>query len=229
MEPTQVTKHVYGIDTGAMSVFLIVLPEELTLIDAGFPGTMSLVEQTVRQLGRSPEEITNVLMTHHHPDHAAGLAEVKKATGARVWMHPADAALVRTGTGFRRYKPSPGLYNHYFAHFVVKKCPPTYEPVNVDVEANPGDTLPVAGGIKAIGTPGHAQGHLCFLWPEDKGVLFTGDAGIHRGKIAIPTIYEDLALMRKSLRSLGDLGFDTACFAHGPSIVGNAGSQFPRP
>ena len=39
----QITEHVYSVDAGALSVFLVVLPEALTLIDAGFPGTMALV------------------------------------------------------------------------------------------------------------------------------------------------------------------------------------------
>ena len=88
----QVSEHVYAVGTPAMSVFLIALPAGLTLIDAGFPGTMALVAEAVRSLGREPEEIRDVLITHCHPDHAGGLAEVKRATGAWVWMHPADAA-----------------------------------------------------------------------------------------------------------------------------------------
>ena len=50
----QVTEHVYLIYAEPMNVFLIAMPEGLTLIDTGFPGTMALVTEAVRSLGRAP-------------------------------------------------------------------------------------------------------------------------------------------------------------------------------
>jgi glyoxylase-like metal-dependent hydrolase (beta-lactamase superfamily II) len=225
---TQVTEHVYAIDTGPMNVFLIVLPESLTLVDAGFPGTMALIDEAVRSLGRRPDEIRDVLGTHCHPDHSCGLAEIKAATGARVWMHPADAALVRAGKTFRPWRPSPGIRNRIFANRTVKASPQTCEPVDVDNEVSSGETVPAAGGIKALGTPGHTVGHLVFLWPGDGGVLFAGDAANNVGRLKLSPIHEDLAKGRESLRFLGEQEFETACFAHGASIVGGAAAEFRR-
>ena len=50
----QVTDHVFLIDAEAMNVFLIATQEGLTLIDTGFPGSMALIDEAVRSLGRSP-------------------------------------------------------------------------------------------------------------------------------------------------------------------------------
>jgi len=222
----QVTEHVYAVDAGALSIFLIILPGGLTLIDAGFPGSMALIDEAVRSLGRRPDEIHDILGTHCHPDHAGALAEIKAATGARLWMHPADAALVRTGQAFRPWKPSPGLKNRVFVRLVIKRSPQTCEPVEVDREVLPGETIPVAGGIKAVGTPGHTVGHLVFLWPGDGGVLFVGDAANNVGQLRLSPIYEDLAGGRESLRRLGEEEFETACFAHGAPIVGGASAVF---
>jgi len=222
----QTTDHVYRIDAQGMNVFAIVLPEGLTLIDTGFPGTMALVAEAVRSLGRGPDEIRDVLVTHCHPDHAGGLVEVKQATGAQVWMHPADAELVRAGTAFRPWKPAPGLRNRLFATLVIKRGPTTCEPATVDKEVRSGETIPVAGGIKAIGTPGHAAGHLVFLWPGDGGVMFVGDAAAHKRALELSPIYEDLAQGRQDLRMLGEQEFETACFAHGTPIVGGAAREF---
>jgi glyoxylase-like metal-dependent hydrolase (beta-lactamase superfamily II) len=224
----QVTEHVYRIGAGACSVFLIVLADGLTLIDAGFPGTMALVDEAVRSLGRRPEEIRDILVTHCHPDHAGGLAEVKQATGAEAWMHPADAELVRVGTAFRPWKTAPGLRNRIFARLVIQRSPNSFEPVVVEREALPGETIGVAGGIATLGTPGHTAGHLAFLWPGDAGVLFVGDAANHRRRLEPATIYEDLAQGLESLRMLGEQSFETACFAHGAPIVGGAAREFRR-
>jgi glyoxylase-like metal-dependent hydrolase (beta-lactamase superfamily II) len=224
----QVTDHVYLIDAEAMNVFLIAAPEGLALIDTGFPGTMALIDQAVRSLGWSPEEIGHVLVTHCHPDHAGGLAEVKQATGAVAWMHPADAEMVRMGTAFRPYEPAPGLNNRLFITEVIEKSPTSSPPANVDKEVLSGEIIPVAGGVKAIGTPGHTAGHLAFLWPGDGGVLFVGDVAKHVDGLELSPIYEDLAQGRQDLSMLAGLEFETACFAHGAPIVGGAAAVFRK-
>jgi glyoxylase-like metal-dependent hydrolase (beta-lactamase superfamily II) len=224
----QVTEHIYRVESGDSSVFLIVLPEGLTMIDAGFPGTMPLVDEAVRSLGRRPEEIRDVLVTHCHIDHAAGLAEVKRATGAQAWMHPADAEMVRAGKAFRPWKSAPGLRNRIFARRVVKRSPDSFDPAEVEKEVLPGETIPVAGGIRAIGTPGHTAGHLVFFWPGDGGVLFVGDVATHRRGLDTAPIYEDLDQGIESLRMLGEQDFETVCFAHGAPMVGGAAREFRR-
>jgi glyoxylase-like metal-dependent hydrolase (beta-lactamase superfamily II) len=222
----QVTDHVYAVDAHALSLFLIVLPDGLTLVDAGLPGAVSPVEQAVRQLGRRPGEITDILVTHCHGDHVAGLAEISSAVGARVWMHPADASMLREGKFYRPWQPSPGLKNRLFARRVVMRSPQAGAPVEVDEEVLPGQTIPVSGGVKVVGTPGHTRGHLAFLWQGDGGVLFVGDAANNVGRLRLSPIYEDRAEGLRSLRLLGNERFETACFAHGTPIVGGASSVF---
>jgi glyoxylase-like metal-dependent hydrolase (beta-lactamase superfamily II) len=224
----RVTEHVRRIGVGDVNLFLILLPESLTLVDAGFPGTMALLDEAVRSLGRRPQEIRDVLVTHCHPDHAAGLAEIKEATGAQVWMHPADAEMVRAGKAFRPFKTAPGLRNFLFVSLVVKRSPSTFDPAAVDREVSSGETIPAAGGIKALGTPGHTAGHLVFLWPGDGGVLFVGDAASHRGRLRGPRLYEDKTAALESLHILGRQEFEVACFAHGAPIVGAASQEFGK-
>jgi glyoxylase-like metal-dependent hydrolase (beta-lactamase superfamily II) len=221
-----VTKHVLRVTSGDMHVFLIVQPEGITMIDAGFPGTWALVEQALKELGKKPEDVRNILMTHCHPDHAGGLAEMKKATGARVWMHATDADMVRAGKAFRPWKAAKGLRNWWFGYHVVRKSPQEYEPVAVDRTVRSGETIPLAGGIKAIHTPGHSAGHLVFLWAGDGGVLFTGDAANNVKGLGGPPIYEDAKLMEESFRKMSKEKFRVACFAHGEPLLGNASGEF---
>jgi glyoxylase-like metal-dependent hydrolase (beta-lactamase superfamily II) len=228
VQPENVTEHVYRVIIGDASVYLIVSADELTLIDAGFPSTMPVLDAALRALGRRPEEITNVLVTHCHPDHAGGLAEIKQATGARVWMHPADAEMVRAGKAFRAWKTAPGEENEIFAREVVMNSPQTFEPAEVDEEVLSGSTVPVSGGIRAVGTPGHTAGHLMFIWPGDGGVLFVGDVATHRESLALAPIYEDLAQGERDVLALLELEFETACFTHGDPIVGGAALEFQK-
>jgi glyoxylase-like metal-dependent hydrolase (beta-lactamase superfamily II) len=222
----RVTEHVYGVESGDLTAYLIVLPEDVTLVDAGFPGSVGVIEAALWELGREPADLRNVLVTHCHPDHAGGLAEIKRATGAAAWMHPADAELVRRGHAFREYHPAPGEKNRVFVEEVVKKGPQTFEPAEVEHEVTPGQVLPVAGGVTAVHTPGHSAGHLCFLWPMDGGILFTGDAANNVEGLNEPPIHEDRVRLLESLRRLGDLDFEIACFAHGAPLLGGAARAF---
>ncbi len=224
----QVTAHVYRVDAGALGVYLIVRPEEITVIDAGFPGTMDLIDEALKELGRRPEDISDVLVTHCHPDHAAGLAEITRATGARVWMSPIDAEMVRAGKAFRPYAPAPGEHNRIFVEEEIGNAPISYEPVDVDCEVPPEGDIAVAGGVKPIPTPGHTAGHLVFLWPGDGGVLFVGDAAKNEQYLEPGTIYEDFGQGLESLRTIGTYDFDVACFAHGAPTVGRAADEFRR-
>jgi glyoxylase-like metal-dependent hydrolase (beta-lactamase superfamily II) len=227
MAAERVTEHVYRVNIGPANLFLIIQPESLTLIDAGIPGSAAAVADAVRELGRRPEEISDIVVTHPHPDHAGGLAELKALTGARVWMHPADAALVRAGHAFRSWKVAPGLRNRLFARLVIRRSPTSFEPVSVDREVSPGEELPLVGGLQALHTPGHTEGHLALLWHGDGGVLFLGDAAnFRRGRLVPSTIYEDLATGLESLRFLSAQDFETACFAHALPIVGGASALF---
>jgi glyoxylase-like metal-dependent hydrolase (beta-lactamase superfamily II) len=187
---------------------------------------MALIDEAVRSLGRDPEDIRDILVTHCHPDHAGGLAEIVSATGARVWMHPADAELVRSGTAFRPYQVTPGAENQAFVDEVISHSPATYEAVSVQEEILPGEEIPIAGGIIALGAPGHTAGHLVFLWSGDGGVLFLGDAAKNVNGLVPCPIYEDLAQGLESLRGLGGHDFEVACFAHGDAIVGGAAKVF---
>ncbi len=221
-----VTKHVYVVGTGDCQVFLVEEPERVTLIDAGFPGTWPLIDAALGEIGRTPADVRNVLVTHCHIDHAGGLAEIKRATGAEVWMHAADADMVEQGKAFRPWKAAPGLRHWWFGYRVVRRSPQTFEPVTVEHRVRPGEVIPLAGGIKAVHTPGHTAGHLVFLWPGEGGVLFTGDAANTVEGLNGPPIYEDAKLTAESLQKLANEKFRVACFAHGAAIVGNADAQF---
>ncbi len=221
-----VTKHVYAVGTGDCHVFLLLGPESVAVVDAGFPGTWPLVEQALGEVGRTPGDVSDILVTHCHIDHAGGLSELKEATGARVWMHAADAEMVGKGQAFRPWKAAPGLRNWWFARHVVAKSPQTFPPVAVDKFVRSGEVIPVAGGIKAVHTPGHSAGHMVFLWPVDGGVLFTGDAANNVRGLNGPNIFEDGKLAADSLRKVSGEKFRVACFAHGAPIVGNADGHF---
>lgn len=211
-----------------VNVFLIVLPESLTLVDAGTGGSFARIAGAVRGLGRRPEEIADIVVTYCHADHTGGLAEAQRATGARIWMHPVDAALVRAGEASRPWKPAPGSLTGLLARPFAGKGPSSIAAVSVDAEVVDRQEIPVAGGLLPAWTPGHTEGHVVFLWPRDGGVLFVGDAATRMLRLRPGPINEDYQRGVESLRTLAGLDFEVACFSHGRPITQGAAGAFRK-
>ncbi len=225
--PQLVVPQVYQISLGIVNAFLLESNDDLVLIDTGTPGSADKILGAVRALGKRPSDIKQILITHLHADHTGSLAALKTATSAPVYMHPVDAALVRIGIAGRPMKPAPGVMPRLMVTMLRLRGAPVVEAVETDHEVNDGDTLPIAGGIEVIHTPGHSAGQVAFLWPQNGGVLFAGDvAGNVGNKLGISIVYEDMPLGMKSLERLSRMPFATAIFGHGGPIVNAASEQF---
>lgn len=228
MSARAVTEHVFRIPLRTVNVFVIAWPQTLTLVDAGTRGSFTHIAGAIGQMGRRPEEITDIVVTHLHADHTGGLAEMREATGARVWMHPADAALVGVGEASRLWKPAPRSLIGLLARPFVARGPASIDPVPVDEEVVDRQQIPVAGGLLPVWTPGHTAGHVVYLWPNDGGVLFVGDAAANILRPAPSPIYEDYPRGVESLRTLSGLDFEVACFSHGRPITRGAARAFAK-
>jgi glyoxylase-like metal-dependent hydrolase (beta-lactamase superfamily II) len=152
----------------------ILLGEKICLIDAGVRGTASQLQGYLKQVGRSPQEISIVLITHAHPDHIGGCLAIKKASSATFCAHPADKPWIEDVE--RQYRERPIL--NFFE--LVEG------PVPVNRELREGNTLSWEKGktIRVLETPGHSLGSISFFF-EEEGALFTGDAVPAGGTIPI--------------------------------------------
>ncbi len=213
----------YVISLGVVSAFLLEAGE-LTLVDTGPAGSAEKIIRAVRSLGRRPEDIRRILVTHCHADQTGSLAEMKRTTGAPAYMHPLDAEMVRAGKAMRPLKPSPGLVNRVLFQLFTRPIPKTVEAAEIEHELEGGAEL--AGGIRAIHTPGHSAGQLAFLWPEHGGVLFVADAAMNLPRLGLSPGYEDLDEGKRSLSKLAALDFEMACFGHGSAMRRGAAARF---
>ncbi len=81
--------------------------------------------------------------------------------------------------------------------------------------------LPAGGeehaGLRALGTPGHAADHVCFLTAD--GVCFSGDLVLGEGSTFVPPDGGSLSSYMGSLRLLQSEAIELICPGHGPWVT----------
>jgi glyoxylase-like metal-dependent hydrolase (beta-lactamase superfamily II) len=221
---TQIVEGLWQVNLGSVNAFLLD-QGELTLIDTGLPKSEDKIVAAIESIGKKVTDLKHVIVTHCHPDHAGSVAALKRMSGARVYMHPIDAAMLRRGENVRPMTPAPGLLRGLMYRLFIPKKPVPLEPCAIDQEISDGRELPIAGGLKAIHIPGQCAGQIALLWPRRR-LLFAADACANMPTFGYALCYESLEDGRKSLQKLAALDFDVAVFGHGGPIKSGASAKF---
>ncbi|KAI7256052.1 hypothetical protein KC345_g11038 [Hortaea werneckii] len=197
----------------------------LVLIDTGVKGSGTKIIQAIQSMGYTAGDITTILLTHCHPDHAGAAAELKQMLPqVRIYASEQDAPIVERGLKQRAMTAAPGLMNKLLFQLFVTDAP--VDPVHIDGTIKDNEVLDYAGEMKVISIPGHSLGQLAFLHPAHGGVLFAADAAGHVTGLGWSIGYEDLKVGEQSLIKLGREKYSIACFGHGKPIEQGAAAKF---
>lgn len=194
---------------------------QVTLVDCGVKQSPGKISAALDHLGLAPDQVTRIVLTHAHADHAGGAAEmVRRTRPDAVVIHRDDAEAARTGVAPPR---DPSLRLGRLLTRLSRSGKPAFEPVPVTDELTDGQVLPVAGGLRVVHTPGHSPGHVSLLH-EPTGVLLVGDALFNWRGIgwSVPFFCTDFRLSRATAQRFAELTFDVAAFMHGPHVASNA-------
>jgi glyoxylase-like metal-dependent hydrolase (beta-lactamase superfamily II) len=69
--------------------------DEVTLVDAGFPGDLPRALASLERIGRAPGDVRAIVLTHAHPDHLGGSERLRADHGIPVRMLDAEAPHAR--------------------------------------------------------------------------------------------------------------------------------------
>lgn len=177
---TEVAPGVFRLGVAHVNCYLVVTAEGITLVDAGVPRAMRVLDSLLAHLGARRSDIDALLFTHGHFDHVGMARQLQRDSVQRMLVHPRDQRLVRHPYRYAR-ESTPFVYP--FRH---PKSLPTLTAMTWNgalgvrgVQASPelhhGHAVDVPGRPVALWTPGHTAGHCGFAF-DDLGVLITGDA-----------------------------------------------------
>jgi len=209
----EIADRVYQVPVRGACVFLLLDGEEVTLVDTGMPGSGSRIFRALGALGRTPQALRRILITHFHPDHIGGLGELLGEARAEVAIHRLEAPAVRGEARF----PSPFAWRFlgWALGPVVRRlmrgaCTPRVREMEDD------ELLPISGGLRVVLTPGHTQGHAAF-YLEKKQLLIGGDSLQRWGSRLVGPHFlytSDPVAASKSARRLALLEVETLALSH---------------
>ena len=165
------------------------------LVDPGSPfpeendRLLAALDAARERLGR---RAIAILLSHHHPDHVGGAAELARRTGLPVWAHAATAERV--------------------APLGIAVARTLGDSEEIALGGAPATT------VRVHHTPGHARGHLA-LEIVERGDLLCGDLVAGFGTIVIDPPEGDMDDYLDSLERMRRLAPRTLFPSHGPAIL----------
>ncbi len=192
----------------------------VALVDPGPSSTLPTLRSALEQAGLALGDVTAILLTHVHLDHAGSVGTLSRAL-PRLRVHVHERGAPHLVNPEKLLASATRLYGDAMERLWGEVAPVAPSAISV---LRGGERLSIGGRTLDVAyTPGHASHHVSFL-DRDVGVAFTGDtAGVKLSATGValpPTPPPDIDLdaWQSSLEQFGRWRPDTFFLTHfGPS------------
>lgn len=192
------------------NLYLIDGGKELALIDAGSGIQFEFLLESLWNHGFDPKDISLLIITHAHWDHARGAKKMKDLSNCKIAAHELAVDNIEKGDYWDMVPP---------------------QPVKVDIALHDGDNIDLGNyGLQVIHVPGHTPEDICLLMMHSgKKVLFSGDSIKAFGNLGAISAklgnLGNLNIYRKSIEKIKVLEVDVLLPGHGVFILADACEQ----
>ena len=198
------------------------------LVDTGHWSERATLLWELRRAGLGPGDLTGVLLTHRHSDHAGNAAFLQRRYGAKIYAHREDALVLEGAVARPMLRPGPTArsFERLFAR--IENLLPAAG-LRVDRALEGGELV---AGLEVHAVPGHTDGSV-FYRHEGTATLLSGDmllaafpplTLVQGMALPHPAYAKNLTQAYASLRSFHERGFhyDNLLAGHGRPILGGA-------
>ena len=219
----------FGLDY--VHTYAAIEQERVALFDTGpsMPSSLSLYQKALARIGRSIEDVDRIFITHSHVDHCGFAGQIKKISGARIFLSEIEFEAI---TRAHRDQRKIDTLGHFWRQYGLDEK--TIHTFSAVLDAFTMATAPLSTDhflddeqfikfgertFQVLFTPGHTRGHICFFLPEEQ-ILLAGDCILPH---ITPNLSPDLTCpsflplenFLRSLERIGALPVQTVYPAHG--------------
>ncbi len=204
--PLKKEHPIYTIDlkfrgiSGLIAAYLVLHDQGAILVETGPGSTIPALEAGLQSHGISVHDVTDVLVTHIHLDHAGASGWLARQ-GARIHVHPKGAPHLTNPE--KLLSSAARIYGDEMQNLWGDFLP---VPEDHIVAPEDEETIEINGlKFKPLDTPGHATHHFVYIFQD---VCFTGDIGGVRMpetlylRLPMPPPEFNLEIWRNSARRL---------------------------
>lgn len=211
-------------EPGVIACYALRGPRGVALIETGPGSTAPNLVAGLESLGIALTEVSDILVTHIHLDHAGAAGWLARQTGATVHVHYIGAPHLVDPA--RLLASAARIYGELMDVLWGETLSAPQRQVRA---LRDGDVIEAAGlRIQAIDTPGHAYHHMAYVVD---GHCFTGDvaavrlAGQQHVRVPTPPPEIDIPLWQRSLRRLRAISPDQLLPTHFGPVAGEAAAH----
>jgi metallo-beta-lactamase class B len=158
-EPFRIAGNLYYVGTYDLASYLIVTDKGNILINTGLAGSLPIIKNNIKKLGFKYKDIKILTLTQAHFDHMGAMAEIKKETGAKLYVDEKDAEELKSG----------GKSDYELGKYGV-----TFKPLQPDYLLKNNDKIKLGNTtLTLLHHPGHTKGSCSFVFEtKDKNQTY---------------------------------------------------------
>lgn len=175
-----VADNIHRVAHADVNLYIVEDGGRIMLVDAGLPAMWKMTVAAIRGLGRSPRDITALVLTHAHFDHLGFAARLQHDLDVPIYCHPGDYYIAAHPYRYKHEKSRllypvkyprciPILGRMTAAGALMVKGVTNLRPLDGGAAAS----LP--GSPVVVPTPGHTAGHCALHFPA-RDTVISGDA-----------------------------------------------------
>lgn len=230
--PVQITSRLWMLGVNAFPLYLYQGAREATIFEGAISAMGPVLDEQLNALGVGRDSVTQVVVTHAHPDHVMAIPVFRKMfPNVSVIASEPAAKTLRIEKAVAFFGKMDGALTDWLISSgriaeTGGQAPPVEGQIAVDRTVGEGDNIEVDQGVsfRVLETPGHSHCSLSFHEPNENVLIISDATGYYLPdqEFMWPGYLTSYADYLHSIHRLAEIGAEVLCLSHNAVIQGGA-------